>query len=316
MLKDILGKRKYITISKVNIDDINGRNESISDQLEEDAKKINKGESSEADINYHKPYIPDGMWRKCKGCGNIIYSTDLVNNLMVCPRCGHSERLSCYERVLCTFDKNSFVPIKDDTEERNPLKFEGYEEKIIRERNKCDIDEAVLTGVGLIGGKKTVCAIMDSNFMMGSMGTVVGERITNAVEYATENRLPIIIFTCSGGARMQEGIFSLMQMAKISAAISNHSKNGLLYVTVLTDPTTGGVTASFAMQGDIIISEPNVLVGFAGRRVIENTINEKLPDNFQTAEYLYEKGFIDRIVKRKDMRAFLSKVLYLHEVVS
>lgn len=324
MLKDILGKRKYITISKVNIDDINGINNDEKNKESydnknyisiNDNKEIDKDNIDHSIMENDRPYVPDGMWRKCDGCGSIVYSADFINNMKVCPRCGHSERLNAYERVSFTFDKNSFRKFKYKINERNPLNFDGYDEKLKKEKAKANIDEAVLTGVGTIGGKKTVCAIMDSHFMMGSMGTVVGERITSAIEYATSKRLPIIIFTCSGGARMQEGIFSLMQMAKISAAVAKHSEEGLLYITVLTDPTTGGVTASFAMQGDIIISEPNALVGFAGRRVIENTINEKLPDNFQKAEYLFEKGFIDKIVKRKDMKHFLSKLLYLHEVV-
>ena len=191
----------------------------------------------------------------------------------------------------------------------------GYEDKLKINREKSELNEAVITGVGSINSNKVATAIMDSNFMMGSMGSAVGEKITRIIEYATENKLPLIIFTASGGARMQEGIFSLMQMAKTSAAIAKHDKEGLLYISVITNPTTGGVTASFAMQGDIIISEPNAVIGFAGRRVIENTINEKLPEDFQSAEFALEKGFIDSIVKRKDLRNYLSKILSLHEVV-
>ena len=182
-------------------------------------------------------------------------------------------------------------------------------------REKSELNEAVITGVGSINSNKVATAIMDSNFMMGSMGSAVGEKITRIIEYATENKLPLIIFTASGGARMQEGIFSLMQMAKTSAAIAKHDKEGLLYISVITNPTTGGVTASFAMLGDIIISEPNSIIGFAGRRVIENTINEKLPEDFQSAEFALEKGLIDSIVKRKDLRGYLSKILSLHEVM-
>lgn len=289
MLKDLLGKRKYITISTVKLDEVN-----------KDEKR---------------PSVPDGMWTKCKKCDNIIYKDDLNSGLKICPKCGYHFRLSAYDRIQYTFDENSFSELVSDFKGRNPLNFDGYEAKIEKACENSDVDEAVITGVGTIGGHKTVCAVMDSHFMMGSMGTVVGERITMAVEYATENSLPIIIFTTSGGARMQEGIFSLMQMAKISAALSRHNERGLLYITVLTDPTTGGVTASFAMQGDIILSEPHALVGFAGRRVIENTINEKLPDDFQSAEFLLEKGFIDKIVERKDMRTVLSRLLSFHEVM-
>ena len=254
------------------------------------------------------------MWVKCPKCGQILYSELLCENLKVCTNCSHHFRLTAKERINYTLDKDSFEKIDCDIEERNPLDFPGYNEKIKRIKYKTNIEEAVTIGTGTITGKKVVVAIMDSHFMMGSMGIVVGERITTAVEYATENKLPIIIFTTSGGARMQEGMFSLMQMAKTSAALSKHSQAGLLYITVLTDPTTGGVTASFAMLGDIILSEPDALIGFAGRRVIENTINEKLPDNFQKAEFLLEKGFVDKIVKRRDMRDVLSKLLLLHEV--
>lgn len=289
MLKDLLGKRKYITISTVKLDEVNN--------------------------DENRPSVPDGMWTKCKSCDNIIYKDDLNSNFQVCPQCGYHFRLSAYERIEYTFDENSFSEFENDFKGRNPLNFEGYEEKLQKSAAKSDVDEAVITGVGTIGGHKTVCAIMDCHFMMGSMGTIVGERITMAVEYATENNLPIIIFTTSGGARMQEGILSLMQMAKISAALARHNEKGLLYITVLTDPTTGGVTASFAMEGDIILSEPHALVGFAGRRVIENTINEKLPDDFQSAEFLLKKGFIDKIVERKDMRTVLSRLLSFHEVM-
>ena len=198
--------------------------------------------------------------------------------------------------------------------ETNPLSFEGYEEKIEKAKKTSGSSEAVITGFGKINGIKVASAIMDSFFMMGSMGTVVGEKITNLIELAIENNLPLIIFTTSGGARMQEGIFSLMQMAKISAALAKFDEAGLLYITVLTDPTTGGVTASFAMEGDIILSEPDALVGFAGRRVIENTIKETLPENFQKAEFLLEKGFIDAIIDRRDLRRKLYRILSMHEV--
>lgn len=195
---------------------------------------------------------------------------------------------------------------------KNPMDFPNYEEKLKVNEEKSGNFEAVVTGECEIGGNRTIIAVMDSNFLMGSMGTVVGEKITLAIEEATKRKLPIIIFTASGGARMQEGIFSLMQMAKISSALAKHSEEGLLYITVLTDPTTGGVTASFAMLGDIILSEPKVLIGFAGRRVIEGTIKEKLPENFQSAEFLLDNGFIDNIIKREDLKKALSTLLKFH----
>ena len=197
---------------------------------------------------------------------------------------------------------------------KNPLEFSGYEEKLKKAEQKSDLEEGVLCGVGNINSKKVATAIMDSNFMMGSMGSAVGERITRIIEYATQNKLPLIIFTASGGARMQEGIISLMQMAKTSAAIAKHDEAGLLYISVITNPTTGGVTASFAMLGDIIISEPEAILGFAGRRVIENTINQKLPEDFQSAEFMLEKGFVDDIVDRKNLKNYLSRVLKLHGI--
>ena len=212
------------------------------------------------------------------------------------------------------FDKESFTEMWKDLKTTNPLDFEGYDEKINKSSFKTNSSEAVVTGIGQINGLKVACGIMDSFFMMGSMGTVVGEKLTRLIEYSTENKLPVIIFTTSGGARMQEGIFSLMQMAKVSSALARHDEAGLLYISVLTDPTTGGVTASFAMEGDIILSEPNALVGFAGRRVIENTIKETLPEDFQKAEFLLEKGFVDSIVERKDLRTCIYKILVLHGV--
>jgi acetyl-CoA carboxylase carboxyl transferase subunit beta len=259
-----------------------------------------------------KPTIPSGMWEKCDKCNAMIYAEDLENSKYVCSSCGHHFRVNAKQRVRMFFDKDTFKEFWRELKTTNPLEFKGYAEKL--RSGKTDSTEAVVTGVGQLNGINIACAIMDSFFMMGSMGTVVGEKITRLVEYATENKLPVIIFTASGGARMQEGIFSLMQMAKVSAALAKHDEAGLLYITVLTDPTTGGVTASFAMEGDIILSEPNALIGFAGRRVIENTIKESLPDKFQTTEFLLEKGFVDAVVERKNMRSCLYKILVLHGV--
>lgn len=285
MLKNLFRKREYVTVSTRNLDD-----------------------------NSHLPNIPNGKWINCPKCKNILYKEDLDKNYKVCIGCGHHFSISAKNRIDQIFDKNSFIELFKDVETRNPLNFEGYEDKLELNQAKSGLKEAVLTGTGEINSLKIATAIMDSNFMMGSMGCAVGEKITRIVEYATENKLPLIIFTASGGARMQEGIFSLMQMAKTSLAISRHNEAGLLYISVITHPTTGGVTASFAMEGDIILSEPNAVIGFAGRRVIENTINEKLPEDFQSAEFALEKGFIDSIVKRRDLRSYLYKVLRLHGV--
>ena len=221
--------------------------------------------------------------------------------------------LNVNERINIICDKDSFIEFNKYIESENPLNFPGYDDKLKINKDKSNLNEAVVTGSCTIHGNKAIVCIMDSNFMMGSMGTAVGEKITLATEKAINERLPIIIFTASGGARMQEGILSLMQMAKVNSALAKHSKKGLLYISVLTDPTTGGVTASFAMVGDIILAEPNALIGFAGRRVIEGTIKEELPDNFQTSEFLLEKGFIDNIVKRENLKSTLSLLLELHK---
>lgn len=293
MLKDLFIKRQYAVVK---------------------SSVLNRDEQGDNGINEEKPNIPSGMWAKCDKCNGMIYQDDLENYKYVCPNCNHHFRLNAKQRIDMFFDKDSFVELWSNLETTNPLKFEGYYEKIKKSNLKTNSSEAVVTGIGKINGLKIACGIMDSFFMMGSMGTVVGEKITRLIEYSTENKLPLLIFTTSGGARMQEGIFSLMQMAKISSALAKHDDSGLLYISVLTDPTTGGVTASFAMEGDIILSEPNALVGFAGRRVIESTIKETLPDGFQKAEFLLEKGFIDAIIKRKDLRTCIYKILVLHGV--
>lgn len=260
----------------------------------------------------NKPTIPDGLWVKCEGCGKILYKNDLEENQKVCNLCNYHFRLTARERIEQIIDSGTFIELNKELISSNPLDFNGYEEKLEKLKKSTELEEAVVTGYGKINNNNTVIAVMDSRFLMGSMGSVVGEKITRAVEFATEKELPIVIFTCSGGARMQEGIFSLMQMAKTSSAISIHNKKGLLYITVITDPTTGGVTASFAMLGDIILSEPNALIGFAGRRVIEQTIKESLPADFQKAEFLQKKGFVDRIVKRNELKETLGKLLRLH----
>lgn len=259
----------------------------------------------------NEPSIPDGMWIKCNTCKSIIYKKE-VTEYKLCPECDAHFRMSPSERIAIICDKGSFTEIDSGMKPKNPMKYPGYDEVIENAQKKSGISEAVVTGHGRIDGYEVVLAIMDSHFMMGSMGSVVGEKVTRAVEYATEYRLPIVIFTTSGGARMQEGIMSLMQMAKVSAALARHDEAGLLYVTVLTDPTTGGVTASFAMLGDIILAEPKALIGFAGQRVIQGTIHQKLPEGFQRAEFQLEHGFVDRIVHRTKLREELATILKLH----
>ena len=258
------------------------------------------------------PVVPDGTWVQCDKCGKILYKKYLTDNLNVCSNCNHYFRLGAFERIAMICDEDSFNEFGKDIETEVGLDFPNYKEKLDKSMKKSKLKEGVITGEGGINGINSIIAVMDSNFMMGSMGTVVGEKITQAVERAIEKELPLIIFTASGGARMQEGILSLMQMAKVSSAIARLNEAGLLYVTVLTDPTTGGVTASFAMLGDIIISEPGALIGFAGRRVIEGTIKQSLPDNFQTAEFLLENGFIDKIVKRSELKSTIGDILMLH----
>lgn len=249
---------------------------------------------------------------KCPRCQSTVTLESYEELRRVCPKCNYHGRLSARERIAITADKNSFVEYDADMLSCNPIDYPEYEEKQEELREKTGLRDAVITGEATIKGSPVVLGVMDSRYMMASMGSVVGEKITRAFERAQEKNLPVVMFTASGGARMQEGIVSLMQMAKTSGAVKLHSDNGGLYITVLTDPTTGGVTASFASLGDIIIAEPKVLVGFAGRRVIEGTIRQRLPDDFQLAEFMQEKGFIDMIVERRRMRSVLSHLLKLH----
>lgn len=259
-----------------------------------------------------KVSIPQDLLFKCPRCENVMFMDDFVGALKVCSECSYHSRLTARERLELTVDKDTFIEYDADMTSKNPINFEGYEQKISELSESTGLKDAVVTGECYIRSKHCIIAVMDSHFLMGSMGSVVGEKITRAFEAATRMRLPIIIFTASGGARMQEGIISLMQMAKTSAAAARHSDKGLLYITVLTDPTTGGVTASFASLGDIIIAEPKVLIGFAGRRVIESTIKQHLPDDFQSAEFLMEHGFVDMLVHRKHMRKTLSRLMRLN----
>ncbi|WP_262397596.1 acetyl-CoA carboxylase, carboxyltransferase subunit beta [Zongyangia hominis] len=256
--------------------------------------------------------IPSDLLFKCPRCQQVALMEEFTAGGKVCKSCGYHARLSARERLELTVDNETFKEYDTLMKSRNPIDFPGYEEKVKELQKKTGLSDAVVTGECEIMGEQCVVAVMDSRFMMASMGSVVGEKITRAFERATEKRLPVVIFTSSGGARMQEGILSLMQMAKTSGACARHSDAGLLYITVLTDPTTGGVTASFAMLGDIIIAEPKVLVGFAGRRVIEGTIKQRLPDDFQSAEFLMEHGFVDMIVERREMRRTLADLIRLH----
>ena len=261
----------------------------------------------------HRSDIPVGKWVKCSKCKEILYKDALHENYSICPNCGNHFRLSSRRRVDQIIDKGTFEEFDLSITTDNPLQMDDYIKKLETLKEKTGLDEAVKCGIGKINGEKVVLAIMDSNFMMGSMGKIVGEKITYSVEKAIELKLPIIIFCASGGARMQEGIVSLMQMAKTAAAIEKLNKAGILYISVLTDPTYGGVTASFASLGDIILAEPNAMIGFAGPRVIKQTIGEDLPEGFQTAEFLLEHGFVDKVVNRKDMKATLYKLLVLNK---
>lgn len=260
-----------------------------------------------------RPEVPEGLLRKCNLCKAAIIAEDVRRGYYICPKCHGYFRVHAYRRIEMIADENSFEEWDKGLTSGNPLEYKGYEEKLTALQEKTGLDEAIVTGKVKINGSAAVVGVCDGRFLMASMGQVVGEKIARAVERATEQRLPVILFACSGGARMQEGIVSLMQMAKTSAALKRHSEAGLLYISVLTDPTTGGVTASFAMLGDIILAEPNALIGFAGPRVIEQTIGQKLPKGFQRAEFLLEHGFIDRIVEREELKAVLSQILKLHE---
>lgn len=275
-------------------------------------KKINNIEEDEKNTKASDMLI--GKWVKCSNCKEILYKEEIKNNYSICPNCGKYFRLSARRRIKQIIDENTFVQLDENMQTSDLLDFEGYKAKIKSLQDKTKIKEAVTTGIGKINGYKVAIAVMDGNFFMGSMGSVVGEKITRLIEKAIEQKLPLIIFCVSGGARMQEGIISLMQMAKTSAALAKFNEAGLLYISVLTDPTTGGVTASFASLGDIILAEPGALIGFAGPRVVEQTIKQKLPDGFQSSEFLLEHGFIDKIVERKDMKDTLSKIIKMHEM--
>lgn len=258
------------------------------------------------------PEVPEGLWRKCKKCNSPIYVEDVKNNHYVCPKCHGYFRVHAYRRIEMLVDKGSFIEWNKTMNISNPLDFPGYEDKLKEAKTKAKLDEAIVTGRARLEGIDFVIGVCDARFMMSSMGYNLGEKLTYAIEEAAKLRLPLIVYACSGGARMQEGIVSLMQMAKTSAALKKLHEAGQVFISVLTDPTTGGVTASFAMLGDIIIAEPKALIGFAGPRVIAQTIGEKLPEGFQRAEFLLEHGFVDKIVERKDQKRVLADILRLH----
>lgn len=257
--------------------------------------------------------IPVGKWVKCENCKEILYKETIRNNFNICPNCGHYFRMHINRRLELIIDKDTYKKFDLNIETTNPLDLEDYPKKLKTLREKTGLTEAVACGTGKIKGEDVVICIMDSGFLMGSMGVVVGEKITYAIEEAIKQKLPLIIFSVSGGARMQEGIISLMQMAKTTAALTKLDEAGLLYISVLTDPTYGGVTASFASLGDIILAEPHAMIGFAGQRVIKQTIGEELPEDFQTAEFLLEHGFIDKIVERKDLKDTIYDLIMFHK---
>lgn len=258
--------------------------------------------------------VPDGLMTKCPQCKKIMYTKELLKNLKVCANCGYHHPMNAWERLDSLLDEKSFLEYDQEMISANPLQFEGYEEKLEGDRKRTKLNEAVVTGEGTIDGMLVVVAVMDSRFRMGSMGSVVGEKIARAIEKAGELQVPFLIFTASGGARMQEGVLSLMQMAKTSAALKRFSTNGGLIISVMTHPTTGGVSASFASLGDYNLAEPGALIGFAGRRVIQQTVREELPEDFQTAEFLLQHGQLDAVVNRLEMKETLSNIIGIHHV--
>ncbi|GHH97277.1 acetyl-CoA carboxylase, carboxyltransferase subunit beta [Neobacillus kokaensis] len=260
-----------------------------------------------------KQDVPEGIMTKCPSCKKIMYTKELLKNHKVCLHCQHHFQMNAGERIESFIDEGSFEEINENMISKNPLQFPGYLEKLEKDRQKSKLNEAIVTGIGTVGGCKVVVAIMDASFRMGSMGSVVGEKITLAIEKADELSVPFIIFTASGGARMQEGAISLMQMAKTSVALKKFSNNGGLIISIMTHPTTGGVSASFASLGDYNFAEPEALIGFAGRRVIEQSIREKLPEDFQTAEFLLKHGQLDAIISRLDLAEKIANILEIHQ---
>lgn len=304
MLKDLFTKKSQKSHHEKGYAVINVQKEKPADEPQEAPKA--HAEPQKPQVQLDENHMP------CPSCSAVIEKQALSDNLGVCPECSHHTRLGARRRIEITADAGSFREYDTIIKTVNALEFASYDDKLRDAAEKSGLDEAVVTGECKVSGQSCVICVMDSLFMMGSMGSVVGEKISRAVEKAIEKRLPVVIFSTSGGARMQEGMLSLMQMAKTSAALGKLDDAGLLYISVLTDPTTGGVTASFAMLGDIIVAEPKALIGFAGPRVIEQTIRQKLPEGFQRAEFLQDKGFVDTIVPRGDMKDFIGKLLAIH----
>lgn len=302
-------KKKYATVKLYKKEESKEDQVSVEGTIDKNEKKTTPTESRKKTESYDEK-----IWMKCKYCDETMLIKDYEENMSVCTNCNMHGRVDAKTRIDAVIDSGSFVEYDTKLKTVNPLGFPDYEAKVDKAKEQSGIDEAVVTGEGSIDGYMTTIAVMDSRFMMGSMGSVVGEKITRMIEKAVEKRYPVIIFSASGGARMQEGILSLMQMAKTSAALAKLDDAKLPYISVLTDPTTGGVTASFAMLGDIILAEPKALVAFAGPRVIEQTIKQKLPEGFQKSEFLVEKGFVDKIVERHDMKKVLADILKMHPI--
>jgi acetyl-CoA carboxylase carboxyl transferase subunit beta len=276
----------------------------------------NRRKSIPSSLERQEREIADGLWTKCEACGVMSYTKDLKANAMVCRECGHHMRVYSDERIGQLIDANTWKPTDEGLRPGDPLQFrdrKSYRDRLRETQDKTKLPDGVQTGIGQLESLPLALGVMDFRFMGGSMGSVVGEKLTRLIERGTRERLPVVIVCASGGARMQEGMLSLMQMAKISAALERHRDAKLLYIPVLTHPTTGGVTASFAMLGDIILAEPKATIGFAGRRVIEQTLREKLPEGFQTAEYLLQHGFVDAIVPRTQLKTTLAQLIRLHQ---
>ncbi|MCK4260889.1 MAG: acetyl-CoA carboxylase carboxyltransferase subunit beta [Halanaerobiales bacterium] len=301
MFREIFGnrnKQKYVTVNRGRLDDAHQR-EIKTEEINTPREKIKD---------------PDNLWTRCKSCHEIIYNKKLAENQMICPVCDYHFRISASERLKHLLDADSFIEFFSEITSGNPLNFKDYTEKLEKAKKKTGLNEAVIAGRGKINGFPIAIGVMDFSFAGGSMGSAVGEKITSIIEYGIENRLPLILISTAGGARMQEGMLSLMQMAKTSAALAKLAEAGMLYISIMTDPTTGGVTASYAMLGDINIAEPGALIAFAGPRVIKQTIRQELPDGFQTAEFLLEHGMIDRVVNRQQLRNELTRILQIHRV--
>lgn len=284
----------------------------LRDLFTKNAKNTKKKKYASVPSEHLKQDVPEGIMTKCKKCKKIMYTKELNKNLKVCLNCGHHHQMTAKERISSLIDEGTFIEYDRTMRSQNPLEFPDYVEKLEKDREKTGLSEAIVTGEGDIDGLKVVVAVMDSHFRMGSMGSVVGEKITRAIEKAKDLGVPFLIFTASGGARMQEGILSLMQMAKTSSALKMYSDKGGLIISIMTHPTTGGVSASFASLGDYNLAEPGALIGFAGRRIIEQTIREELPEDFQTAEFLLKHGQLDAVVARHNLKETLTNILDIH----